>query len=350
MDLKKEPITFSITGILSTGTSSRSCDNVVASRAMHFADRSSPPSTVHSYRTEVIKSRPDFYVRREEDRYFTDYFGNKRKISHSPPELYAPVRSDAVFEEYHESRESTPSPPKIFRPSLYTRHSDDKYHQISSPPLTIPNSRSNHETTMTSSQNGRFRPPPFFDTVLTLRKRLYYLGGKEFSVDEPPTDRNVHKMWRSIEKHKVNYSLQHYFYVASLSNRCFSLVQRIHHKVSCGLLEGSRDREVNQSYFNFLYGKTEDERYELLRLLETGEISPKTIAKAKQNNSKKSSDESSNNNNTCSTKCHNCKEQIERLIKEKEILQKQLMHLQRKQNQVNLVDLDLNGRFKSKSI
>ena len=69
--------------------------------------------------------------------------------------------------------------------------------------------------------------------------------------------------------------------MASLTNRCFTLVERIHQKVSRGLLEGSRDREVNQSYFNFLYGKTEEERFELLQLLEKGEISPKTIAKVK---------------------------------------------------------------------
>ena len=49
--------------------------------------------------------------------------------------------------------------------------------------------------------------------------------------------------------------------------------------MSRGLLEGSRDREVNQSYFNFLYGKTEEERFELLQLLEKGDISPKKIAK-----------------------------------------------------------------------
>ena len=57
------------------------------------------------------------------------------------------------------------------------------------------------------------------------------------------------------------------------------MVERIHQKVSCGLLEGSREKEVNQSYFNFLYGKTEEERYHLLRRLENGQISPKDVSK-----------------------------------------------------------------------
>ena len=58
---------------------------------------------------------------------------------------------------------------------------------------------------------GRFRPPPFFETVLALRKRLYYLGGKRFPVDEPPMDRNIHKLWRAVEKHKVTYVSMHAF-------------------------------------------------------------------------------------------------------------------------------------------
>ena len=77
-------------------------------------------------------------------------------------------------------------------------------------------------------------------------------------------------------------SLQHYFYVASLSNRCFDLVDGINYKVSRGLLEGSREKELNQSYFNFLYGKTEEERYRYLCLLEKGEISPKNFTKVIQ--------------------------------------------------------------------
>ena len=67
--------------------------------------------------------------------------------------------------------------------------------------------------------------------------------------------------------------------MASLSNRCFDLVERIHYKVSRGLLEGSREKEVNQSYFNFLYGRTEEERYRLLSLLESGEKTTKDFMK-----------------------------------------------------------------------
>lgn len=68
------------------------------------------------------------------------------------------------------------------------------------------NINKNNEGVKRSSPTGRFRPPPFFDTVLTLRQRLYELGGKAFKgADEPPSDRNVHKLWRAVEKYKVDY-------------------------------------------------------------------------------------------------------------------------------------------------
>ena len=73
-----------------------------------------------------------------------------------------------------------------------------------------------------TSQNGRFRPPPFFDTVLVLRKRLYYLGGKAYPTDEPPCDRNVHKLWRSAEKHKVNYVSCGSYHNVKIFNVCQS--------------------------------------------------------------------------------------------------------------------------------
>ena len=64
-------------------------------------------------------------------------------------------------------------------------------------------------------------------------------------------------------------------------------MERINHKVTLGLLEGSREKEVNQSYFNFLYGKTENERFRLLTLLEQGEVSPKDFVKvSKRENTK----------------------------------------------------------------
>ena len=214
----KAPITFSITGILSTGASSQSCKNVEQSRQpLCFEERKSQSFIHKSYPSELINKRPEYFVREDEDRYFTEYF-NTRKISQSPPQMYATtLGADSVFHDYHPARSTdSPSPPKLSRPAViktgFYRRADLTYPKCS-PPLSIPDSPTHYGAKMTTTitpqqqtaQNGRFRPPPFFETVLTLRKRLYHLGGKDFTVDEPPTDRNVHKLWRSLEKHKVNY-------------------------------------------------------------------------------------------------------------------------------------------------
>ena len=217
----KAPITFSITGILSTGTSSQSCKNVEKSRQpICFEERKSQSFIHQGYRSDLINKRPEYFVREDEDRYFTEYF-KTRKISRSPPQMYGTTlgAADSVFHDYHSSSRPTDSssPPKLSRPAViktgFYRPSEQTYPKCS-PPLSIPDSPTHYGAKMTTTtnleqqqttQNGRFRPPPFFETVLTLRKRLYHLGGKDFTVDEPPTDRNVHKLWRSLEKHKVNY-------------------------------------------------------------------------------------------------------------------------------------------------
>jgi len=239
-DLKsKAPITFSITGILSTGTSSTNHRNTSTQSPQQVyphpsteANLSLLSSYQHQRATDFMKTRPSvvtsdqFYGRREviaEDEYYAKYLQKNNRSHHHHNSLgsellrYASPRSSASsFEECQHRQErrmsDNASPPKIFRPNspeeIYNFYKDKsplscpkKFVRTSPPPL----SSDHHEVIMTSSHNGRFRPPPFFETVIALRKRLYILGRKVFPVDEPPSDRNVHKLWRSMEKHKVNY-------------------------------------------------------------------------------------------------------------------------------------------------
>ena len=86
---------------------------------------------------------------------------------------------------------------KPISPRSYTSETSESIQTVKTARLSQGSSR--------SPPTGRFRPPPFFETVLILRQRLYKLGGKIFPSDEPPTDRNVHKIWRAVEKYKVSY-------------------------------------------------------------------------------------------------------------------------------------------------
>ena len=59
------------------------------------------------------------------------------------------------------------------------------------------------------------------------------------------------------------------------------MISEIVDKVQSGVLTGSREREVNQSYFNFLYGRDEVERYTLLCDVRDGKVKPKDIKKVR---------------------------------------------------------------------
>ena len=180
---------------------------------MYYEERKSQSFLHQTYRPEMINNRPDYFVREDQDRYFREYF-SPRKMSSPTPQMYSTaIGTDSVFNDYRPRLIDSPSPPKLSRTAVIKDgfYRTEQTYPKCSPPLSNPNSPTNYgaqlTTTLpaTSAQNGRFRPPPFFETVLTLRKRLYHLGGKDYSIDEPPTDRNVHKLWRSLEKHKVNY-------------------------------------------------------------------------------------------------------------------------------------------------
>ena len=190
-----------------------------------------------------MKTRPrlvesnQFYGRRnmvdDEDSRFTEYYtqyirkNNVRSHRDAHPfdseyiRYASPRSSVSSLEECHHQParrlSDNPSPPKRFRPNSPEEHfnfyNDESAASCpkksvhfpvrkSPPPLT---SADDKDSSTKSSHNGRFRPPPFFETVFTLRKRLYNMGGSIFPVDEPPSDRNVHKLWRSMEKHKVSY-------------------------------------------------------------------------------------------------------------------------------------------------
>ena len=44
--------------------------------------------------------------------------------------------------------------------------------------------------------------------------------GKIFPSDEPPTDRNVHKIWRAVEKYKVSYVSNNFISAEFMSIFC----------------------------------------------------------------------------------------------------------------------------------
>ena len=92
-------------------------------------------------------------------------------------------------------------PPTL--PNLVYSGPDPFSPQVPHRPTVIPKCEDGDSENRGST--GRFRPPPFFKTVLHLRKRLFELGGKTIGFDEPPTDKKTLKVWRVMEKYNTTY-------------------------------------------------------------------------------------------------------------------------------------------------
>lgn len=170
-------ITFSINGILSSKSEPRK-----RQKTTHYENsRTHDQMSSHTEPTAASYSTSAPYINNREHYSSQYYEQNSHEWGHFDP------RSSI---NYINQRKS-------ISPRSYTSETSESIQTLKTARLSQGSSR--------SPPTGRFRPPPFFETVLILRQRLYKLGGKIFPSDEPPTDRNVHKIWRAVEKYKVSY-------------------------------------------------------------------------------------------------------------------------------------------------
>ena len=145
------------------------------------------------------------------------------------------------------------------------------------------------DTNQLGTRTSSSRPPDFIETVKVIRNKLYDLGGIEDSHEPPEGEvyskwrKSVIQEWKPVSTLRINpkanfskllipccgifilqHNMSHYLMVAKLSNRCFRLVIQIPERLNL---------RVTQSDFIDLYGKSEDQQYELLCDLLEGRIS-----------------------------------------------------------------------------
>lgn len=137
------------------------------------------------------------------------------------------------------------------------------------------------DTNQLGTRTSSSRPPDFIETVKNIRNKLYDLAGVEDSHEPPEGEvyskwrKSVIQEWQPVSTLRFNpkaieffeithfqlrylflqHNMSHYLMVAKLSNRCFRLVIQIPERLNL---------RVTQSDFIDLYGKSEDQQYQLL--------------------------------------------------------------------------------------